>query len=97
MNRLTKMYPNGKITLEAAFFPPINQNTLDSEIRNSIPFKVAVKKLKEYEDRDSEQCEMCSEFYKTNISGEATLHQDEMPDIYSHIKYCPACGRKLLD
>lgn len=54
MGRLTKRYPNGNITLEAAQFG-IDQDVLDSEIRNSKPIKTAVKRLAEYEDAEAEQ------------------------------------------
>lgn len=50
MSRLTKVYPNGFITLDASKFPPIDQNALDSEIRNSLPFSETVKKLNQYEN-----------------------------------------------
>lgn len=49
MKRLTKRYPNGNVTLDAAQFE-IDQNTLDSEIKNSEPIAAAVKRLAEFED-----------------------------------------------
>ncbi len=42
MSRLTKVYPNGNVTLDASQFPPIAQNVLDSEIVNSEPIKAAI-------------------------------------------------------
>ena len=51
MSRLTKVYPNGNVTLDASQFPPIAQEVIDSEINNSVPFTAAVKKLKEFEDK----------------------------------------------
>lgn len=52
MSRLTKMYPNGSWTIDASKFPPIDQTVLDSEIRNSIVFSEAVKRLAKYENRE---------------------------------------------
>lgn len=52
MNRLTKSYPNGFVTLDASQFPPIDQAVLDSEIRNSEPIRAAVERLAEYEDAE---------------------------------------------
>lgn len=52
MSRLTKVYGNGTVTLDASLFPPIDQNTLDSEIKNSEPFTAAVAKLAEIEDSE---------------------------------------------
>ena len=52
MNRLTKAYPNGFVTLDASKFPPIDQTVLDSEIRNSEPIRIAVERLAKYEDAE---------------------------------------------
>lgn len=109
MNRLTKMYPSGKITLESAFFLPIHQSVIDSEIRNSVPFTVAVERLKEYEDRDCNGCEFCStpiyirkERILTPVLAPLTPYgaaEQELPYEYIYIKsrFCPMCGRKLRD
>lgn len=99
VNRITKMYSNGRVTLEAGFFPPIHQSVIDSEIRNSVPFTVAVERLKEYEDRDCNGCEMCNGVSAINISSAIKLKQGAASYIDGHIKsnYCPKCGRKLRD
>ena len=73
MSRLTKSYPNGFITLDASQFPPIAQEVLDIEIKNSPPFMAAVKELKKYEDA-AESCPLSAvpqnliDFYQENIS-----------------------------
>lgn len=48
--RLTKQYPNGNITLDASQLS-VNQEILDLEIKCNDPFKAAVERLYEYEDR----------------------------------------------
>ncbi len=50
MERLTKRYPNGRVTLDAAQFPPYTQETIDCEIRAFEPTCKAVERLAEYED-----------------------------------------------
>ncbi len=50
MERLTKRYPNGRVTLDAAQFAPVTQETIDQEIRAFEPFYKAVERLAEYED-----------------------------------------------
>lgn len=52
MDRYTKQYGNGNWTLDTSKFPPIDQNALDSEIRNSEPIRAAVERLAEYEDAE---------------------------------------------
>ena len=46
---LTQKYKNGFITLNAEKFSPVTQETIDREIRNFEPARVAVEKLYEYE------------------------------------------------
>ena len=54
--RFTKKYPaTGIITLDAAAFPEISQETIDREIRSFEPFSMAVKRLAEHEDAE-EKC-----------------------------------------
>lgn len=48
MQRLTKQYPSGKITLDTEQFS-YNQETIDNEINAFEPFKRVVKRLFEYE------------------------------------------------
>lgn len=50
MERLTKIYDNGFVTLDATQFAPVSQDTLDGNIRAFKPFAAAVKRLAEYED-----------------------------------------------
>lgn len=52
MERLTKRYGNGQVTLDAEQFT-YTQETIDSEINSFEPFKAVVEKLAEYEE---EQC-----------------------------------------
>ena len=49
---LTKKYKNGIITLDAEAFPSVAQETIDREIKNFEPARVAVEKLYEYEQKD---------------------------------------------
>ncbi len=101
MNRLTKQYGNGNWTLDASKFPPIDQTVLDSEIRNSEPIKAAIKRLAEYEDRDTKGCGYCTrlhmmEVYIKFIDNPSVGSPDRLnPHRISH--YCPICGRKLMD
>ena len=46
---LTKKYKNGFVTLNAEAFPSVAQETIDREIHNFEPAKVAVEKLYELE------------------------------------------------
>ncbi|MBQ3463424.1 MAG: hypothetical protein IJH36_09975 [Clostridia bacterium] len=48
--RYTKVYPTtGIITIDASQFG-VDQETVDTTIRNSEPIKAAVERLKEFED-----------------------------------------------
>lgn len=49
MNRLTKRYSNGVVTLDADAFME-TQETIDREIQNCYPAKKAIERLAEYED-----------------------------------------------
>ena len=49
MNRLTKIYPGGAVTLDAAAFPDRTQETLNREISAFPPFRKVVQRLAEYE------------------------------------------------
>ena len=51
MERLTKKYENGNVTLDAAAFME-TQETIDREIQNCYPAKKAVERLAEYEDAE---------------------------------------------
>lgn len=51
MSRLTKVYGNGNVTLDAGLYG-IDQTALDIATRNSKPITAAVAKLKEYEDAE---------------------------------------------
>ena len=49
MEKLTKVYPNGIITLNAEYFGGIFQETIDREIYAFDPFKLCVIRLHEME------------------------------------------------
>lgn len=49
---LTKKYSNGFVTLDATKFSPVTQETIDREVRNFEPVKVAIEKLYECEQKD---------------------------------------------
>lgn len=71
--RLTKVYTNGFVTLDAAQFPPIAQEIIDIEIKNSPPFSAAVRELKKYEDEAEDSLlstvpQNLIDFYQENIS-----------------------------
>ena len=51
MNRLTKRYKSGIVTLDADAFME-TQETVDREIQNFYPAKKAVERLAEYEDAE---------------------------------------------
>lgn len=51
MNRLTKVYKNGMVTLDATPYG-VAQAVLDCEIRNCKPVREAVKRLAEYEEAE---------------------------------------------
>ena len=52
MERLTKKYENGNVTLDAAAFMG-TQETIDREIQSCYPAKKAVERLEEYEDAEN--------------------------------------------
>lgn len=73
MNRLTKVYPSGYVTLDASHFPPYSQDTLDREMNAFEPFRIAVEALKKYEDAaesksPSDSLQQVITFYQENIS-----------------------------
>lgn len=92
MSRLTKMYPNGSRTLDASQFPPMAQETIDSEIRNSIAFSEAVKRLAKYEDKEygrqdslppslcNEELSKVVEVYQHNIAPITSIVRQSMSD-----------------
>lgn len=49
---ITKRYPNGKITIDAAAFPYMAQEAIDSVVFNCAPVAAAVAKLREYEEQN---------------------------------------------
>lgn len=50
---ITKKYPNGKVTIDAAAFPHMAQEAIDSAVFNCAPVAAAVAKLREYEKREA--------------------------------------------
>jgi len=53
MDRLTKVYKNGMVTLDAKNFD-VSQEAIDSEIRNCEAIRTAIERLKIYEDNITE-------------------------------------------
>jgi len=51
MNRLTKAYGSGKVTLDAENFKPLLQETIDAEISASPLLKTVTERLYEYEEK----------------------------------------------
>lgn len=93
MSRLTKVYPNGNVTLDASQFPPLAQEVIDSEINNSIAFSEAVKKLAKYEDKEygkaqnivppklyNEELSRVIEVYQQNIAFITSIVRRSMSD-----------------
>lgn len=93
MSRLTKVYPNGNVTLDASQFPPMSQETIDGEIRNSIAFSEAVKRLAKYEDKEygkaqnivppklyNEELSRVIEVYQQNIAFITSIVRQSMSD-----------------
>lgn len=83
MDRLTKRYPNGNVTIDAAQFG-IDQNTLDSEIRNSKPIKAAVERLAELEEKQIPK--------EPNYEGDG---YDDNGEIVYDTAYCPSCEHEF--
>lgn len=87
---LTKKYNNGFVTLDATKFPPVTQETIDREIRNFEPVKIAIEKLYEYEQKNTPK--------KVSITG---LNLSCCPkcgndtNILCGDKYCAECGQAL--
>lgn len=98
--RLTKVYPDGTVTLDASQFT-VRQEVIDSNIRNSEPIKAAVERLKELEDRNEPM-------YPLN-DGRKTLLGTEYTFFYCPrcrtpalnycsmimLNYCPECGQAI--
>lgn len=51
---ITKKYSNGKVTIDAAVFPHMAQEAIDTAVFNCEPVTAAVAKLREYEEREAE-------------------------------------------
>ena len=88
---LTKKYSNGFVTLDATKFSPVTQETIDREVRNFEPVKVAIEKLYEYEQKDIPM--------KIIIDEESGLSHcpncGNGADILFGDKYCVECGQHL--
>ena len=85
MSRLTKVYPNGNITLDASQFPSVTQETIDSEINKSIVFSEAVKKLVKYEDKEmgATPWQNAAEEHAASIREIVVLYQENIAPITS--------------
>ena len=86
---LTKKYKNGFITLNAERFSPVTQETIDHEIRNFEPARVAVEKLREYEQKDIPMKIRLDEEYGLSRCPKCNA------DIIDCNKYCTKCGQRL--
>ncbi len=86
---LTKKYSNGFVTLDATKFPPVTQETIDREIRNFEPARVAVEKLHEYEQKDIPMKIILDEEYGLSRCPKCNA------DIIDYNNYCAKCGQKL--
>lgn len=86
---LTKKYKNGIITLDAEAFPSVAQETIDREIKNFEPARVAVEKLYEYEQKDIPQDVVLvgEEYCCPNCGNDTSILSDD--------KYCVECGQAL--
>ena len=86
---LTKKYKNGIITLDAEAFPSVAQETIDREIKNFEPARVAVEKLYEYEQKDIPQDVVLvgEEYCCPNCRNDTKILSDD--------KYCVECGQAL--
>lgn len=101
MNRLTLTYLDGFSTLDAEQFPPLDQKTLDSEIKNSNPIRIAIGRLAELEYKQvPKQLDYEAEGYDDN--GELIYDTAYCPRCrysfevdYESPNYCPDCGQAL--
>ena len=82
MEKLTKVYPNGIITLNAEHFGGIFQETIDREIYAFDPFKLCVIRLHEMEekvDKIKEQLlEVADEQLKEKLSDRYSEFSDDI-------------------
>lgn len=96
MKRLTKRYPNGKVTIDAAQFG-IDQAVLDSEIRNSEPIRAAVERLAKFEDEKSygkwKQSDLLSDMISCSECG--CQRNPKFKLGLGRYQYCPNCGAKM--
>lgn len=87
---LIKKYKNGFVPLDAKKFPPVAQETIDREIRNFEPARVAVEKLYEYEQKDIPmKIIIVDEEYGVSCCPKCNAY------IIDCNKYCAKCGQKL--
>lgn len=86
---LTKKYSNGFVTLDATKFSPVTQETIDREVRNFEPVKVAIEKLYECECKSAPK----KVSFKTGLSGCPNCGNDM--NILDGDKYCSECGQRL--
>lgn len=84
MNRLTKRYGNGKVTLDAEQFPPVSQEAIDRDVFNSEPIQTAIERLAEYEELHIPT--------KPNYEGDG--YDDDGGLIYD-TAYCPKCRHEF--
>lgn len=64
MNRLTKAYDSGKVTLDAEHFKPLVQEAIDAEISASPLLKTVTRRLYEYEEENIMKSKLRHKSYK---------------------------------
>ncbi len=96
MSRLTKIYKNGKVTIDAEQFPPITQEAIDREVFNSEPIRAAVERLAELEDKQTPKrvIEESDDFFIWKVC--PNCQNADIADKDNMIfDYCPRCGQRL--
>ncbi|MCH5210417.1 MAG: hypothetical protein J1F01_05570 [Oscillospiraceae bacterium] len=93
MQRLTKKYPNGNITIDTSNFTT-HQEVIDSEIQCSEPIKAAVERLYEYENAEKHGQWTINENKFAVCSKCQGSYYQEPHGIYLY-NYCPHCGTKM--
>ena len=97
MSRLTKVYKNGKVTIDAEQFPPRSQEAIDREVFNSEPIRAAVECLAELEDEKSygkwKQSDLLPDIISCSECG--CQRNPKFKLGLGHYQYCPNCGAKM--
>lgn len=72
MSRLTKVFPSGFVSLDAAQFPFMTQNEIDDEVKNSPLLSTVIKELRKYENNI---------FGEAEHTAPARLYNDELKKV----------------